>query len=85
MAIILSLNACPGSVEHYSGILACARAPIHNSLAEGMNDRIDVIKRMAYGFEALNSTFLKSRPTSQVNTMTLEIQLANEGRGDDLI
>ena len=33
-----------------TGILAHAEFPLHTSLIEGINNRIKVIKRMAYGF-----------------------------------
>jgi len=41
------------------GILASARFPMHTSLMEGVNNRIKVIKRMAYGFRDTAYFFLK--------------------------
>ena len=41
------------------GILASARFPMHTSLLEGVNNRIKVIKRMAYGFRDSDYFFLK--------------------------
>ncbi|SEI50838.1 Transposase [Azotobacter beijerinckii] len=41
------------------GILASARFPMHTSLLEGVNNRIKVIKRMAYGFRDVEYFFLK--------------------------
>ncbi|TCL15172.1 ISL3 family transposase, partial [Azotobacter chroococcum] len=39
------------NLQHYArGILASARFHMHTSLLEGVNNRIKVIKRMAYGF-----------------------------------
>ena len=36
--------------EIYAGILASANYPMHTSVLEGVNNKIKVIKRMAYGF-----------------------------------
>ncbi|MDP2447075.1 transposase, partial [Pseudomonas sp.] len=41
------------------GILASARFRMHTSLLEGVNNRIKVIKRMAYGFRDSDYFFLK--------------------------
>ena len=41
------------------GILAHCRYPLHTSLLEGINNRIKVIKRMAYGFRDEEYFFLK--------------------------
>jgi len=41
------------------GILASALYPMHTSLLEGVNNKIKVIKRMAYGFRDKNYFFLK--------------------------
>jgi len=41
------------------GILASARFHLHTSLLEGVNNRIKVIKRMAYGFRDSDYFFLK--------------------------
>lgn len=41
------------------GILASARFPMHTSLLEGVNNKIKVIKRMAYGFRDQDYFFLK--------------------------
>ncbi|TXH93998.1 MAG: ISL3 family transposase, partial [Pseudomonas sp.] len=41
------------------GILASARFHMHTSLLEGVNNRIKVIKRMAYGFRDVDYFFLK--------------------------
>lgn len=43
------------------GILAHCRWPLHTSLLEGINNKIKVIKRMAYGFRDDNYFFLKIR------------------------
>lgn len=43
------------------GILAHCRWPLHTSLLEGINNRIKVIKRMAYGFRDDHYFFLKIR------------------------
>jgi transposase len=43
------------------GILAHARWPLGTSLLEGMNNKIKVIKRMAYGFRDETYFFLKIR------------------------
>lgn len=41
------------------GILASARFHLHTSLLEGVDNRIKVIKRMAYGFRDSDYFFLK--------------------------
>ncbi len=43
------------------GIVAHARWPLHTSLLEGINNKIKVIKRMAYGFRDDAYFFLKIR------------------------
>lgn len=43
------------------GILAHCLYPLHTSLLEGINNRIKVIKRMAYGFRDEDYFFLKIR------------------------
>jgi len=43
------------------GILAHCVYPLHTSLLEGINNKIKVIKRMAYGFRDDNYFFLKIR------------------------
>lgn len=43
------------------GILAHCRWPLHTSLLEGINNKIKVIKRMAYGFRDDEYFFLKIR------------------------
>jgi transposase len=43
------------------GILAHCRWPLHTSLIEGINNKIKVIKRMAYGFRDDEYFFLKIR------------------------
>ena len=45
--------------RYVRGILASARYPMHTSLLEGVNNRIKVIKRMAYGFRDAEYFFLK--------------------------
>lgn len=45
--------------RYIRGILASARFPMHTSLLEGVNNRIKVIKRMAYGFRGSDYFFLK--------------------------
>lgn len=43
------------------GILAHCRYPLHTSVLEGMNNKIKVLKRMAYGFRNDEYFFLKIR------------------------
>jgi len=43
------------------GILAHCRWPLHTSLLVGINNKIKVIKRMAYGFRDEAYFFLKIR------------------------
>lgn len=43
------------------GILAHCRHPLHTSLLEGINNKIKVIKRMAYGYRDDDYFFLKIR------------------------
>lgn len=45
--------------RYIRGILASARFAMHTSLLEGVNNRIKVIKRMAYGFRDSDYFFLK--------------------------
>jgi transposase len=47
--------------KYRSGILAHCRWPLHTSLLEGFNNKIKVIKRMAYGFRDDDYFFLKIR------------------------
>lgn len=46
---------------YLEGILAHCRWPFHTSLLEGINNKIKVIKRMAYGFRDEEYFFLKIR------------------------
>jgi transposase len=46
---------------YLDGILAHCRWPLHTSLLEGINNKIKVIKRMAYGFRDDQYFFLKIR------------------------
>lgn len=45
--------------KYLRGILASAIYPLNTSVLEGVNNRIKVIKRMAYGFRDSNYFFLK--------------------------
>jgi transposase len=59
---IQPLVAFARKLEKYlPGILAHARWPLHTSLLEGFNNKIKVIKRMAYGFRDDEYFFLKIR------------------------
>ena len=44
-----------------AGIVATAMWPLNTSIPEGINNRIKVIKRMAYGFRDDACFFLKIR------------------------
>ncbi len=46
---------------YLEGIIAHCRWPLHTSLLEGVNNKIKVIKRMAYGFRDDDYFFLKIR------------------------
>ena len=46
---------------YVNGILAHCRHPLHTSVLEGINNRIKVIKRMAYGYRDEAYFFLKIR------------------------
>ena len=46
---------------YLDGIIAHCRWPLHTSLLEGINNKIKVIKRMAYGFRDDEYFFLKIR------------------------
>lgn len=50
------------------GILAHCRWPLHTSLLEGINNKIKVIKRMAYGYRDDDYFFLKIRAAFPGNT-----------------
>lgn len=54
--------------EYLPGILAHCRWPLHTSLLEGINNKIKVIKRMAYGFRDDDYFFLKIRAAFPGNT-----------------
>ena len=47
--------------DKLDGVIAHCRWPLHTSLLEGMNNRIKVLKRMAYGFRDDTYFFLKIR------------------------
>lgn len=47
--------------NYLPGIVAHCRWPLHTSLLEGINNKIKVIKRMAYGFRDDDYFFLKIR------------------------
>lgn len=47
--------------QRLTGILAHCRWPLHTSLLEGINNKIKVLKRMAYGFRDDHYFFLKIR------------------------
>ena len=53
------------SHENYAptcrGLLAHCRSPLHASVLEDINNKIKVIKRMAYGFRDDQYFFLKIR------------------------
>ena len=46
---------------HIDGILSHCRYPLHTSLLEGINNKIKVLKRMAYGYRDEAYFFLKIR------------------------
>lgn len=54
--------------DRLHGILAHCRYPLHTSLLEGINNKIKVIKRMAYGFRDDAYFFLKIRNAFPGNT-----------------
>lgn len=57
---IAALQAFARKLKPYlHGILAHTRWPLHTSLVEGINNRIKVIKRTAYGFRDEEYFFLK--------------------------
>lgn len=47
--------------KHMDGLLDHCRYPIHTSFIEGVNNKIKVIKRIAYGFRDMDYFFLKIR------------------------
>ena len=54
--------------EYLPGIIAHCRWPLHTSLLEGINNKIKVIKRMAYGYRDDDYFFLKIRAAFPGNT-----------------
>ena len=48
-------------LNHLDGILAHCRYPIHTGTIEGVNNKIKVIKRVAFGFRDMHYFFLKIR------------------------
>jgi len=53
---------------YWPGIVSHCRWPLHTSVLEGINNKIKVIKRMAYGFRDDNYFFLKIRAAFPGNT-----------------
>jgi transposase len=49
--------------KYLRGILASALSPMNSSVLEGVNNRIKVIKQMAYGFRDSAYFFLKIKAT----------------------
>ena len=47
--------------DKIDGVLSHCQYPLHTSLLEGMNNKIRVIKRMAYGYRDEDYFFLKIR------------------------
>ncbi len=47
--------------DHMPGLISHCRYPIHTSLIEGVNNKIKVIKRIAFGFRDMEYFFLKIR------------------------
>ena len=47
--------------DRLAGILAHCRYPLHTAVLEGINNKIKVLKRMAYGFRDDDYFFLKIR------------------------
>lgn len=47
--------------QHLPGIIAHCRHPLNTGFLEGINNKIKVIKRMAYGYRDLDYFFLKLR------------------------
>lgn len=60
--------------EHLPGIMAHCRYPIHTSFIEGINNKIKVIKRVAYGFTDLDYFFLKIRGAFRQEVTHTEIR-----------
>lgn len=54
--------------EKLAGIVSHCRYPLHTSLLEGINNKIKVIKRIAYGFRDEAYFFLKIRSAFPGNT-----------------
>lgn len=54
--------------ERIDGVIAHCRYPLHTSLLEGINNKIKVIKRIAYGFRDEVYFFLKIRQAFPGNT-----------------
>ena len=50
---------CQAARAKWPGILARVRWPMHTGQLEGINNRIKVIKRMAYGYRDVEYFFLK--------------------------
>ncbi len=66
---IMPLVAFAKRLKRYlPGILAHGRWPLHTSVIEGINNKIKVIKRMAYGFRDDVYFFLKIRAAFPGNT-----------------
>jgi transposase len=55
-------------VEAILDVLAHCRYPIHTSVLEGINNKIKVIKRVAYGYRDEEYFFLKIRGAFRLAT-----------------
>lgn len=59
------------------GIDAHCQSPLHASLLEGVDNRIKVMKRMAYGFRDHDYFFLKSLPLARMNPLFHYLRVHN--------
>ena len=55
--------------DHLDGILAHCKYPIHTGTLEGINNKIKVIKRVAFGFGDMTYFFLKIRSSFRRSTL----------------
>lgn len=51
----------PDTATHLKGSLYCTRQRLNTSVLEGMNNRIMVTKRVAYGYRDTAYFFVKTR------------------------
>jgi hypothetical protein len=78
-------------LRHAPGILNPCRYPIHTGRLEGVNNKITVVKRIAYGYRdqlyfilKIKDAFRGSLPTTSAMILKCRDTLKGQGRHDGL-